>query len=120
MATLPHDFESLPRYDGFHEGIGDTIALSITPEYLVDIGLLNRAPSAENDIGLLLRQALDKIAFLPFGLLVDQWRWRVFSGEIAPEDYNAAWWDLREEYQGVRPAIPRTEESFDPRKRIAA
>jgi peptidyl-dipeptidase A len=100
--------------DGFHEGIGDTIALSITPEYLVDIGLLNRAPSVDNDIGLLLRQALDKIAFLPFGLLVDQWRWRVFSGEIAPEDYNAAWWDLREQYQGVRPAIPRTEESFDP------
>ena len=100
--------------DGFHEGIGDTIALSITPEYLVDIGLLNRAPSVDNDIGLLLRQALDKIAFLPFGLLVDQWRWRVFSGEIVPDDYNAAWWELREQYQGVRPAIPRTEESFDP------
>ena len=100
--------------DGFHEGIGDTIALAITPEYLVDIGLLNRAPSVDNDIGLLLRQALDKIAFLPFGLLVDQWRWRVFSGEIVPDDYNAAWWELREQYQGVRPAIPRTEESFDP------
>ena len=84
--------------DGFHEGIGDTIALSITPEYLVKVGLLNRAPSADNDIGLLLRQALDKIAFLPFGLLVDQWRWKVFSGEIAPEEYNQRWWDLR---QGV-------------------
>ena len=68
--------------DGFHEGIGDTIALSITPEYLVKVGLLNRAPAASSDIGLLLRQALDKVAFLPFGLLVDQWRWKVFAGEI--------------------------------------
>ena len=100
--------------DGFHEGIGDTIALSITPEYLVRVGLLNRAPSADNDIGLLLRQALDKIAFLPFGLLVDQWRWRVFAGEIPPEEYNAAWWQLREQYQGIRAPLPRTEEHFDP------
>ena len=100
--------------DGFHEGIGDTIALSITPEYLVRVGLLNRAPSADNDIGLLLRQALDKIAFLPFGLLVDQWRWRVFADEIPPEQYNAAWWQLREEYQGIRAPLPRTEEHFDP------
>lgn len=100
--------------DGFHEGIGDTIALSITPEYLVRVGLLDRAPSATNDIGLLLKQALDKIAFLPFGLLVDQWRWRVFSGEIPPAQYNDAWWELREEYQGIRPGRPRSEEDFDP------
>ena len=100
--------------DGFHEGIGDTIALSITPEYLVDVGLLNRAPSADDDIGLLLRQALDKIAFLPFGLLVDQWRWQVFSGEIPPDRYNATWWELREQYQGIRAPLPRTEADFDP------
>ncbi len=100
--------------DGFHEGIGDTIALSITPEYLVRVGLLSRAPSADNDIGLLLRQALDKIAFLPFGLLVDQWRWKVFSGEILPEQYNTAWWELREQYQGIRAPLPRTEDHFDP------
>ena len=100
--------------DGFHEGIGDTIALSITPEYLVRVGLLSRTPSADNDIGLLLRQALDKIAFLPFGLVVDQWRWKVFSGEILPEQYNTAWWELREQYQGIRAPLPRTEDHFDP------
>ena len=77
-------------------------------------GLLDRAPDAGSDIGLLLRRALDKVAFLPFGLLVDQWRWQVFSGEIAPDAYNAAWWELRERYQGVRPALPRSEDDFDP------
>ena len=100
--------------DGFHEGIGDTIALSITPEYLVRVGLLNRAPAASSDIGLLLRQALDKVAFLPFGLLVDQWRWKVFAGEIVPSEYNDAWWELREEYQGIRPPVPRDDDAFDP------
>ncbi len=100
--------------DGFHEGIGDTIALSITPEYLVRVGLLDRAPDADRDIGLLLQRALDKVAFLPFGLLVDQWRWQVFSGAIAPERYNAAWWELRERYQGLRPAAPRGDGRFDP------
>ncbi len=100
--------------DGFHEGIGDTIALSITPEYLVDVGLLEMAPPADRDLGLLLRLALDKVAFLPFGLMVDQWRWKVFSGEIGPEEYNAGWWDLRAEYQGIRPPLPRSEADFDP------
>ena len=100
--------------DGFHEAIGDTVALSITPEYLVRVGLLGRAPAAGRDVGLLLRRALDKVAFLPFGLLVDQWRWRVFSGEIGPDRYNAAWWELRERRQGVRPAAPRSETHFDP------
>ena len=100
--------------DGFHEGIGDTIALSITPEYLARVGLLGRVPDARGDIGLLLQRALDKVAFLPFGLLVDQWRWQVFSGAIAPADYNTAWWELRERYQGVRPAAPRTAQQFDP------
>jgi peptidyl-dipeptidase A len=100
--------------DGFHEAIGDTIALSVTPEYLVKIGLIDRAPDASGDIPLLLRGALEKLAFLPFGLVVDQWRWRVFNGEITPERYNAAWWELRERYQGVRPPSPRGEEFFDP------
>ncbi len=100
--------------DGFHEGIGDTIALSITPEYLVDIGLIDKAPSAEGDIGLLMRMALDKVAFLPFGMLIDQWRWQVFSGEIDPGDYNEAWWELREKYQGVAAPVERTETDFDP------
>jgi peptidyl-dipeptidase A len=100
--------------DGFHEAIGDTIALSVTPEYLVRIGLINKAPDASRDIGLLLDRALEKIAFLPFGLLIDQWRWKVFSGEVKPEDYNKAWWDLRLKYQGVAPVTARGEEFFDP------
>ncbi|HZT76891.1 MAG TPA: M2 family metallopeptidase [Vicinamibacterales bacterium] len=100
--------------DGFHEAIGDTIALSVTPEYLVRIGLLDKAPDASRDIGLLLTRALDKIAFLPFGLLIDQWRWKVFSGEVTPADYNKAWWDLRLKYQGVAPPSARGEQDFDP------
>jgi peptidyl-dipeptidase A len=100
--------------EGFHEAIGDTIALSVTPEYLVKIGLLSKAPDASRDIGLLLQQALAKIAFLPFGLLIDQWRWKVFSGEITPDNYNKAWWDLRLKYQGVAPPSARSEEFFDP------
>jgi peptidyl-dipeptidase A len=100
--------------DGFHEAIGDTIALSVTPEYLVRIGLLDKAPDASRDTGLLLTRALEKIAFLPFGLLIDQWRWKVFSGEVTPENYNKAWWDLRLKYQGVAPPSPRGEAFFDP------
>jgi len=100
--------------DGFHEGVGDTIALSVTPEYLVQVGLLDEAPDASADLGGLLRMALDKVAFLPFGLLIDQWRWGVFSGEIPPDEYNAAWWRLREKYQGVSAPVSRSEADFDP------
>ncbi len=99
--------------DGFHEAIGDTIALSVTPEYLVKIALLDKAPDASRDLGLLMNKSLEKIAFLPFGLLVDQWRWKVFSGEVKPEDYNKAWWELRLKYQGVAPPSARGEEFFD-------
>jgi len=101
-------------HDGFHEGIGDTVALSITPDYLVQVGLLDAAPPDDGDLGLLLRMAMDRVAFLPFGLLVDQWRWKVFAGEIGPEDYNEAWWQLRERYQGVRAPVERSEADFDP------
>lgn len=100
--------------DGFHEAIGDMIALSITPEYLQQIGLLETLPPAEADIGLLLRKAMDKVAFLPFGLLVDKWRWQVFSGEVTPEQYNAAWWTLRRQYQGVDAPDARPADAFDP------
>jgi peptidyl-dipeptidase A len=100
--------------DGFHEAIGDTIALSITPPYLVKLGLIERAPDPSKDLGLLMQKALEKIAFLPFGLLIDQWRWKVFSGEITPAQYNQAWWALRLKYQGVAPPTPRSEEDFDP------
>jgi peptidyl-dipeptidase A len=98
----------------FHEAIGDTIALSVTPEYLVKIGLIDRAPDASGDIGLLLARAMEKVAFLPFGLLIDQWRWRVYSGEIPAANYNTGWWDLRLKYQGIAPASARGEDLFDP------
>jgi peptidyl-dipeptidase A len=102
--------------DGFHEAIGDMIALSVTPEYLVQTGLLDpsKVPSADKDIGLLLRQAMDKVAFLPFGLLVDKWRWGVFNGTISPANYNKGWNDLRLQYQGIVPPVARTEAQFDP------
>jgi peptidyl-dipeptidase A len=100
--------------DAFHEAIGDTIALSVTPAYLKQIGLIDKVPDQSSDIGFLLNRALDKVAFLPFGFLVDQWRWKVFSGEVGPNDYNRAWWELREKYQGVAPPAPRSEADFDP------
>jgi len=101
---------------GFHEAIGDFIALSITPEYLVQIGLLDRSkvPSPEKDIGLLLRQGMDKVAFMPFAYLVDKWRWGVFDGSVTPANYNQAWVDLKQRYQGIVPPVPRSEADFDP------
>jgi peptidyl-dipeptidase A len=100
--------------DGFHEGVGDTVALSITPEYLVKVGLLDELPPSGGDLGLLMRMALDKVAFLPFGLVVDQWRWKVFSGDIRSDAYNAGWWDLRTKYQGIQAPVARSEADFDP------
>jgi len=100
--------------DGFHEAIGDTIALSITPKYLKEIGLIDTIPDESKDIGLLMKMALEKIAFIPFGLMVDQWRWKVFSGEVKPADYNKAWWELREKYQGVAAPVARSADAFDP------
>jgi peptidyl-dipeptidase A len=100
--------------DAFHEAIGDTVALSVTPPYLKQLGLIEKVPDPRADIGFLLNRALDKVAFLPFGYLVDQWRWKVFSGEVKPENYNQAWWDLREKYQGIVPPVPRSEQDFDP------
>lgn len=101
--------------DGFHEAIGDAVALSITPDYLVEIGLLDQAkvPGADKDLGLLLRQGMDKLAFLPFGLLVDRWRWGVFNGSIKPAGYNDAWTALRLQYQGITPPVDRPADAFD-------
>lgn len=100
--------------DGFHEAIGDTVALSITPKYLKEIGLIDEIPDATGDLPFLMRMAMDKVAFLPFGLMVDQWRWKVFSGELTPDNYNQGWWQLREAYQGVKAPVTRTEDNFDP------
>ncbi|HUP48030.1 MAG TPA: M2 family metallopeptidase [Thermoanaerobaculia bacterium] len=112
-ATQPFLYKESAN-DGFHEAIGDTIALSVTPRYLKQIGLISSEPPAAADIALLLRDAMDKIAFLPFGVLMDKWRWKVFSGEVSPADSNKAWWALRTQYQGIEPAGNRGEEFFDP------
>jgi peptidyl-dipeptidase A len=112
-STKPFLFRDSAN-DAFHEAIGDTIALSVTPPYLKQLGFIDKVPDQSADIGFLLNRALDKVAFLPFGYLVDQWRWKVFSGEVKPDGYNKAWWDLREKYQGISPPVPRTEQDFDP------
>ena len=111
--TQPTLFQNSAN-DGFHEAVGDTIALSVTPEYLKQIELIDVVPPASGDIDYLLQQALEKVAFLPFGLLIDKWRWEVFAGQVKPEGYNKAWWDLRLKYQGVAPPVARTEADFDP------
>lgn len=111
---LPPLFQT-GAHDGFHEAIGDTITLSLTPAHLEKIGLVDQVTVSEQaTINSQMKQALDKIVFLPWGKLVDQWRWKVFSGEIPPEQYNAGWWQLRQQYQGVAPPNPRSEDDFDP------
>jgi peptidyl-dipeptidase A len=103
-------------HDGFHEASGDMLALSMTPEYLVQIGLLSpdQVPSPDKDIGLLLKEAMDRVSFMPFGLLVDKWRWGVFDGSIKPDDYQTAWDALRLRYQGLKPPVARDADAFDP------
>lgn len=102
-------------HDGFHEAIGDTIELAMTPEYLQSQGLLENVSTDERAvINNQMKMALNKVAFLPFGKLIDQWRWKVFAGEVAPERYNSAWWELREQYQGIAAPVPRTAADFDP------
>jgi peptidyl-dipeptidase A len=111
---LPPIFQS-GAHDGFHEAIGDTMVLAMTPGYLSSIGLVDKPKVSEEAlINGQLRMALDKVAFLPFGLMIDRWRWGVFDGSIAPENYNKAWWQLRARYQGVAAVGERGEEFFDP------
>jgi peptidyl-dipeptidase A len=110
----PFMFQS-GAHDGFHEAIGDTVNLSMTPAYLHQIDLIGAVKqSPEATINQQMKLALDKVAFLPFGKMIDEWRWKVFDGQVKPENYNAAWWQLREQYQGVAPPVPRSEEDFDP------
>jgi peptidyl-dipeptidase A len=102
-------------HGGFHEAIGDTVVLSMTPGYLEEVGLISSTEQSEQAvINRQMQMALDSIAFLPFGKLIDEWRWAVFSGEVAPEDYNKAWWEMRTRYQGIAPPVERTEDHFDP------
>ncbi len=110
----PYMFQN-GAHDGFHEAIGDTVLLSMTPGYLAQLGLGSKVTvSNEAVINEQMKMAADKIAFLPFGKVIDQWRWKVFSGEIKPENYNKAWWELREKYQGIAPPVARSEADFDP------
>jgi peptidyl-dipeptidase A len=111
--TQPPLFQNSAN-DGFHEAVGDTIALSVTPEYLKKIGLIDAVPPVSGDVDYLLQQALEKVAFLPFGLLIDKWRLEVFSGQVKPDGYEKAWCDLRLKYQGVAPPVSRSEADFDP------
>ncbi|QIL21106.1 M2 family metallopeptidase [Thermomonas sp. HDW16] len=102
-------------HDGFHEAIGDTIVLAMTPKYLASVGLVGeQQQSNEALINAQMRMALAKVAFLPFGLMIDRWRWGVFDGSIKPDGYNKAWWELKAKYQGVAPVTPRGETYFDP------
>jgi peptidyl-dipeptidase A len=113
-AKQPYIFQS-GAHDGFHEAIGDTVNLSMTPAYLHQIGLTGAVKtSREATINQQMKLALDKVAFLPFGKMIDEWRWKVFAGETKPDNYNAAWWQLREQYQGVGAPVARSEEDFDP------
>src|SRR5712692_1528738 len=101
--------------DGFHEAIGDALRLSVTPGYLKNLGLVKEVPADQKGlINVQLKDALGGVAFLPFGKLIDQWRWDVFSGKTSPADYNKSWWELRRKYQGVAPPVERTEKDFDP------
>jgi peptidyl-dipeptidase A len=116
-----HYYNNLPvlyqggANDGFHEGIGDTLALSVTPEYLQQIGVVDKvAADPQADLNVLMQRALEGVAFLPFGKLIDEWRWDVFSGKTSPSDYNKAWWELRRRYQGIAAPIGRGESDFDP------
>jgi peptidyl-dipeptidase A len=111
---LPPLFQA-GAHDGFHEAIGDTIVLSMTPDYLKSIGLVGeQQQSNEALINAQMRMALAKVSFMPFGLMIDRWRWGVFDGSIQPDNYNSAWWELKARYQGVAPATPRGEDFFDP------
>jgi peptidyl-dipeptidase A len=102
-------------HDGFHEAIGDTIVLAMTPQYLQSVGLVGpQQQSQQALVNAQMRMALTKVAFLPFGLMIDRWRWGVFDGSIPPSQYNQAWWALKAKYQGVAPVTPRGEEFFDP------
>ena len=103
--------------DGFHEAFGDLLTLSITPDYLVDIGFISEddAKEAKQDpIGLLMKQALDGVVIVPWALKLDKWRSGVFDGDIDESNLNSSWWSLREEYQGINTSYERSENYFDP------
>ena len=112
---LPYLFQQGAN-DGFHEAIGDAIALSVTPSYLKQVGILDALPPANQQalINQQMKDALAKVAFLPFGKDIDQYRWNVFNGNIPTNRLNAAWWEIRLRDQGIAPPVGRSEADFDP------
>ncbi|KAH9396896.1 hypothetical protein TYRP_003196 [Tyrophagus putrescentiae] len=107
---------------GFHEAIGDLIALAVaTPQHLVKVDLLEPIPPADVEkinLNYQMKMALDKVAFLPFAYVMDKWRWDVF-GEVATTEtaMNRRWWEYRLQYQGLSPPVAdrkRNERDFDP------
>ena len=82
---------------GFHEAIGDTMALSVqTPIHLHTIGLLEEVPDNEKaDINYLMKSAMERVMFLPFAYTIDQFRWKLFDGTIDTAKMNDEWWKLR-------------------------
>ncbi|MCL4163149.1 UNVERIFIED_CONTAM: hypothetical protein GTU68_027555 [Idotea baltica] len=114
-APLPYTYRA-SACDGFHEAIGDTIALSVnTPEHLHEVGLLDSIPNTEEfDINYLLQVALEKVVFLPYSFILDSWRWAVYNSSIGPDNYNKYWWKLRSQFQGLMPPVARKKEDCDP------
>ncbi|RWS24917.1 TPA angiotensin converting enzyme precursor-like protein [Leptotrombidium deliense] len=101
---------------GFHEALGDLMGLSVsTPGHLKKIKLLNNFDESDKGtINFQLKLALDKVAFMPFGYLIDLWRWGVFEGTTTKDQYTRKWWELRINYQGISPPVKRSENDFDP------
>ena len=115
-SHLPDIFQSGAN-DGFHEAVGDLLTLSITPDYLKKIDMVSEeeARQANSDpISLLMQQALDGVVSVPWTLMLDKWRAKVFTGETNPEELNNSWWELREFYQGIGAPADRGADAFDP------
>jgi peptidyl-dipeptidase A len=112
-ANQPYLFQDGAN-PGFHEALGDTLGLSITPAYLRKIGLAaSEAGKDSDDLSYLMRVALEKVPALAMSIVVDTWRWKVYAGEIPTDKYNEGWWAQVRKYQGMAPPVPRSEKDFD-------
>jgi len=115
-SHLPDIFQSGAN-DGFHEAVGDLLTLSITPDYLKKIDMVSEEEARQanaDPISLLMQQALDGVVSVPWTLMLDKWRAKVFTGETSSEELNNSWWELREFYQGIGAPADRGADAFDP------
>ena len=82
---------------GFHEAIGEMIALSVGgPTHLQKLGLIQTSiDDVPLDINYLFSLAMDKLPFLPFAYVMDKWRWDVFKRVVSKEQFNCHWHSLR-------------------------